>query len=167
MLLIVAKSTRYESCSAPDHTQPFALRKKCRLLHSGTLIIQSHAWALPHAAQHVESGGSEMCGHLLVSMRNRKLLDFMHWDSTYLQFLSRALNTPCLNYWHDMKELLALPCCRAHPSAPQADTAPSSQWAAAQPKHVESVLCSQKRYIFWLPQWIEGWTQWSWRYFPI
>lgn len=61
-----------------SHLKGFALRKKCRLLHSRTLIMQSHAWVLPHTAQHVESGGSEMCGRLLVSMRNRKLLDFMH-----------------------------------------------------------------------------------------
>ena len=54
-------------------------------------------WVLPHTAQHVESEGWEVCGHLLVSMstEDQKTAGFhtlgQHLFAVFIQSLKRSL----------------------------------------------------------------------------
>lgn len=170
MLLIVARSTRYGESAVPQprhsHLKGFARRKKGRLLHSSTLLMQGCGYCPTlHNTLRLGAGRCVVAFLWAWALRNRKTLDFIHWDNTSLQFLSRAFNTPCLNYWHDMRDLLALLCCRAHHAAPQADMAPSKPVGRSPTKTCEKCsLQSEKIHILASPL---DWRLDSWRSFPI
>lgn len=144
--------------------------KNCRLLNlkvwwcGGDVEIPGcHSW---HTAWSLEISGCPLV------CRSTELLHFTRWNNSCLQFLSRVLNAPCLNYFGYCGR--AAPCThhKAHPNALSQDCSSRqtrllpSQWAAAQINRTrEKCALQTEKVSIWALSVTEGWTWCSWKYF--